>query len=65
MGAQIRSDGGLRTAGPTLIHGQGAHVPTETHFVEHDTKLADWCWIATGTEAHLLNAIHRTLKAGK
>ncbi len=30
-------------------------------FAEHDTKLADWCWVAPGSEARLLKAIRTVL----
>jgi len=41
------------------------YVPTEQHFAEHDTNLADWSWIAPGSEARLLDAIRTVLKVKK
>jgi hypothetical protein len=39
------------------------YLPTDKHFAEHDTNLEDWCWIAPGSEARLLNAIRLVLNA--
>jgi hypothetical protein len=39
------------------------YLPTDKHFAEHDTNLEDWCWIAPGSEARLLNAIRVVLNA--
>ena len=41
------------------------YVPTEKHFAEHDPNLADWSWIAPGSEARLLDAICTVLKPEK
>jgi hypothetical protein len=38
------------------------YVPTEKHRAEHDTNLADWCWIAPGSEARMLEAIRKVLQ---
>jgi hypothetical protein len=38
------------------------YIPTEKHIAEHDTNLADWCWIEPGSEILLLNAIEQSLK---
>jgi hypothetical protein len=37
------------------------YVPTERHFAEHDTNLADWSWVAPGSEPRLLEAIRQVL----
>ena len=44
-------------------YGDGAtgYIPTEKHFAEHDTNLADWCWVAPGSEVKLLEAIRTAL----
>jgi hypothetical protein len=39
------------------------YVPTEKHIAEHDGNLADWCWVAPGSEAPLRAAIRAALKA--
>ena len=39
------------------------YLPTDKHFAEHDTNLDDWCWIAPGSEARLLDAIRVVLGA--
>lgn len=41
------------------------YVPTEKHFAEHDPNLADWSWIAPGSEARLLDAIRTVLRPEK
>jgi hypothetical protein len=40
-------------------YGEGAtgYVPTEQHVAEHDPNLADWCWVAPGSEKRMLEAI--------
>ena len=38
------------------------YVPTEKHQAEHDTNLADWSWIAAGSEARMLQAIRTVLQ---
>lgn len=45
-------------------YGDGAtgYIPTEKHFAEHDSNLEDWCWIAPGSEARMLKAIHTALQ---
>jgi hypothetical protein len=44
-------------------YGDGAagYVPTDKHFAERDGNLADWCWIAPGSEARMLEAIRKVL----
>jgi hypothetical protein len=46
-------------------YGDGAtgYIPTEKHFAEKDSNLADWCWVAPGSEARLLEAIRTVLNA--
>jgi hypothetical protein len=39
------------------------YVPTEKHIAERDSNLGDWCWVAPGSEARLLEAIRKVLKA--
>ena len=39
------------------------YVPTDRHFADDDTNLADWCWVAPGSEARLLAAIRAALNA--
>jgi hypothetical protein len=48
-------------------YGDGAtgYIPTEKHFAEHDSNLEDWCWIAPGSEARMLQAIDRALRPGR
>jgi hypothetical protein len=43
------------------------YVPTEQHRAQGDSNLHDWSWIAPGSEARMLEAIHAALKstAGK
>jgi hypothetical protein len=45
-------------------YGDGAtgYIPTEKHFAEQDTNLEDWCWIAPGSEARLLEAIRTVIR---
>ena len=47
-------------------YGDGAtgYIPTEKHFAEHDPNLADWCWVAPGSEARMLEAIRMVLQPG-
>jgi hypothetical protein len=44
-------------------YGDGAtgYVPTDKHFAERDGNLADWCWVAPGSEARMLEVIRKTL----
>ena len=44
-------------------YGEGAcgYVPTERHFAEGDSNLSDWCWVAPGSEARMLEAIRHVL----
>ena len=39
------------------------YIPTDHHFAEHDTNLADWCWVAPGSEARMREVIHNVLRA--
>jgi hypothetical protein len=57
---QARPDSFVCVAG----YGESAcgYVPTDKHFAEHDTNLADWCWVAPGSEARLLTAIRAVLE---
>jgi hypothetical protein len=41
------------------------YVPTEKHVAEHDPNLADWSWVAPGSEKRLLDAIVETLKSDR
>jgi hypothetical protein len=45
-------------------YGDGAtgYIPTEKHWAEGDTNLADWCWVAPGSEARMLTAIAKVLR---
>jgi hypothetical protein len=49
----------------TLGYGECAtgYVPTERHVEEGDGNLADWCWVAPGSEKALSQAIEAALKA--
>jgi hypothetical protein len=44
-------------------YGDGAtgYIPTDRHFAEGDSNLADWCWVAPGSEPRLLTAIREVL----
>ena len=46
-------------------YGDGAtgYIPTEKHFAEHDTNLDDWCWVAPGSEARMLEAVRTVLRS--
>src|SRR5688572_19226571 len=46
-------------------YGEGAtgYIPTEKHRAEKDSNLGDWCWVAPGSEARLLEAIRSVLQA--
>lgn len=39
------------------------YIPTERHVAEKDSNLGDWCWVAPGSEARLLEAIRAVLRA--
>jgi hypothetical protein len=39
------------------------YIPTERHVAEGDTNLADWCWVAPGSEARLRAAIRAAVGA--
>jgi hypothetical protein len=44
-------------------YGDGAtgYIPTDKHFVEGDSNLTDWCWVAPGSEQKMLNAIREVV----
>lgn len=46
-------------------YGEGAtgYIPTDRHIAEGDGNLSDWCWVAPGSEARLLEGIRRVLQA--
>lgn len=56
---RMRPEGFVCVAG----YGDGAtgYVPTERHVAERDSNLGDWCWVAPGSEARLLEAIRAAL----
>ena len=56
----LRPDSFVCVAG----YGEGAtgYIPTERHIAEGDPNLGDWCWIARGSEARMLDAIRAALK---
>jgi hypothetical protein len=58
---QLRPDSFVCVAG----YGEGAtgYIPTEKHRAEKDSNLGDWCWVAPGSEARLLEAIRSVLRA--
>lgn len=45
-------------------YGDGAcgYVPTEKHIAEGDPNLADWSWVAPGTEPRMLEAIRTVMQ---
>lgn len=45
-------------------YGDGAtgYIPTDRHFAENDSNLGDWCWVAPGSEARMLEAIQKVLR---
>jgi hypothetical protein len=56
---QMRPDSFVWVAG----YGDGAtgYIPTEKHRAENDPNLKDWCWVAPGSEARMLQAIAQAL----
>jgi len=56
---QMRPDSFVCVAG----YGDGAtgYIPSEKHVAEGDSNLADWCWVAPGSEPRMLNAIREVL----
>lgn len=44
-------------------YGDGAtgYIPTERHWIEGDTNLGDWCWVAPGSEPLLRAALSEAL----
>lgn len=55
----LRPDAFVCVAG----YGDGAtgYIPTERHWQEKDSNLGDWCWVAPGAEARMMEAIRRVL----
>jgi hypothetical protein len=47
----------------TMGYGECAtgYIPTDRHFEERDSNLADWCWVAPGSEARMARAIAAAL----
>ncbi|WP_205679035.1 hypothetical protein [Aquisphaera insulae] len=47
----------------TLGYGEAGtgYIPTDRHFEEGDANLADWCWVAPGSEARMARAIAAAL----
>jgi len=60
---RVRPDSFVCVAG----YGDGAtgYIPTDRHFSEKDSNLEDWCWIAPGSEARMLEAIRKVLDPKK
>lgn len=60
---RLRPDGFVLVAG----YGEGAtgYIPSERHRAERDGNLSDWCWVAPGSEARLLQAIRRVLSVSE
>jgi hypothetical protein len=58
---QARPDSFVCVAG----YGEGAtgYIPTGKHIAENDPNLGDWCWVAPGSEARLLEAIRAVLRS--
>jgi hypothetical protein len=58
---RMRPDSFVLVAG----YGEGAtgYIPTEKHFEEIDPNLGDWCWVAPGCEARLLEATRQALNS--
>ena len=56
---QMRPDSFVCAAG----YGDGAtgYIPTDKHFVEGDSNLTDWCWVAPGGEQQMLRAIREVV----
>ena len=56
---QMQSDTHVLVA----AYGDGApgYIPTQRHIAEGDGNLHDWCWVAPGAEARLLEAVRRAL----
>ena len=56
---QMRPDSFVLVAG----YGEAAtgYFPIERAWAEHDQNLADWCWVAPGSEQPMLDAIRRVL----
>jgi hypothetical protein len=56
---RLRPDSFVCVAG----YGDGAtgYIPTERHIAEGDGNLGDWCWVAPGSEARMLEAIRKAV----
>jgi hypothetical protein len=48
----------------TLGYGEAGtgYIPTDRHVAEGDTNLADWCWVAPGSEARMARAIEAAVR---
>jgi hypothetical protein len=48
----------------TLGYGEAGtgYIPTDRHFAEGDSNLADWCWVAPGSQARMARAIEAALR---
>jgi hypothetical protein len=48
----------------TLGYGEAGtgYIPTDRHFAEGDTNLADWCLVAPGSEARMARAVEAALR---
>ena len=59
LAQQLRPDSFVLVIG----YGESAtgYIPTDKHFEEHDTNLADWCWVAPGSEAAMARALAAAL----
>ncbi len=57
---RMRPDSFVFVAG----YGDGAtgYIPTQRHIDERDHNLSDWCWVAPGSDARLLQALRRLLR---
>jgi hypothetical protein len=55
----------LRPNDFVLVAGYGecapGYIPTEKHIAERDGNLADWNWVAPGSESRMLEALRRVL----
>ncbi|MEO8429557.1 MAG: hypothetical protein ABI651_20885, partial [Verrucomicrobiota bacterium] len=60
LAQQLRPDSFVMVAG----YGECApgYIPIERAWTEGDTNLRDWCWVASGSEARMNNAIKAALK---
>lgn len=62
LAQELRSDAFVMAMG----YGDCApgYIPTERHWEEKDSNLADWCWAAPGSEAAMGAALSRALRPG-